>query len=76
VAAGWPIGLLRAQTSITAPRRTRVWSDPQMHRVHTVTPVALLCLDTVVTGSSSGQPQNGQHCITASSLQGFGIRQG
>lgn len=45
-----------------------------MQRVHTVTPEALLCRDTVVTGSSSGQPQNGQHCITASSLQGFGFR--
>ncbi|MCC3763289.1 hypothetical protein K3N28_09420 [Glycomyces sp. TRM65418] len=67
VVAGWPAGLLRAQTSNAAPRRTRVCNEPQMQRVQTVTPDGLRCRETVVTGSSSGQPQNGQHCMTASS---------
>ncbi|WP_181245877.1 hypothetical protein [Glycomyces artemisiae] len=76
VAAGSAAGLLRAQTTDAAPRCTRVWSDPQMHRVHTVAPAALRCRDTVVTGSSSGQPQYGQQGMTVSSSQGIGIRFG
>ncbi|WP_153023230.1 hypothetical protein [Glycomyces albidus] len=75
-AAGWSAGRLRAQTTNAPPRRTRVWSDPQTHRVHTVAPEALRCRDTVVTGSSSGQPQYGQQSITVSSSQGIGTQNG
>lgn len=62
-------GRLRAVTTALAPRSTLVWSDPQAQRVHMVTPEGVGWTDTVETGSSSGQPQNGQRSIGRSSSQ-------
>lgn len=54
-------GRARETTRTPDPSTTRIWSDPQAHRVHTVWPVAVGCRDTTCQGSAaSGHPQCGQ----------------